>query len=49
MRATLIPLACAARLVLTAPAVADPYDDCILQHMPTAQTMPPSGPLSAHV
>jgi hypothetical protein len=37
MRATLIPLACAAGLALTAPAVANPYDDCILQHMPTAQ------------
>jgi hypothetical protein len=38
MRATLISLACGAGLLsFAAPAVANPYDDCILQHMGTAQ------------
>jgi hypothetical protein len=38
MRAPLIALTCGAGpLLLTAPALGNPYDDCILQHMGTAQ------------
>jgi hypothetical protein len=37
MRAPLIATTCAGLLLLTGPALGNPYDDCILQHMGTAQ------------